>query len=886
MKKLIIILALILMFFLAFTFTSASIISELNTHIDHYYNFTSDATDSVGSADWTNSGATHGGAIGIITGAYDFELDDSDYMSRTPHSMNTNTGTVCQWVKPETIGIIQWAWSYADNTDTDRYIGMRIANTNYVTIQYDYDIAAPAYIESRGNETINNGVWNFICIGSDGSDWYIYTDGVENTITDTVAAQSGQWFNDIPTGNLMTEGALGRTTFAGYFDGILDELMIFDKMLNTTEVQWLYNNLAPTSDQQYPFIESNAGAFSATLIYPINGSTYYDGSYNGSILFNLTNVNTSAACTINDTRWTLQNGPTFGNETVHYLNNTNITDRNISIFIQCNDSSSQVNLTLLWHTNLVPTAPTIITYNDNYNLANHLLAAANGSTDGNNDSLTYYYQFYNDDDSSLLQAWSTNDTYVLQTTDMFDYIIISAKAYDGTNYSLEYNLSAQLANVSIYAYNILTDNAITNYNITTDYKNYSTVNNGDIIHINYGIYNYTFYAFGYANQSSSKTISNISDDNNITVYMTQYYTFNIYQETTGLPFNTNETNSTIVNYYCANTTVSYNFNTTANENSAYFPVGCDWDFIKLDITYPADSYYRALMPSPAEDTVNFYVLDLNTELGVQVIFNLQDLVGDYTNGNIILIKAINGTQRTIHKQPFDAEVRVVTYLLKNGYYTLKIENAEGTSIRTIGYIISEAAAEKTIVLSRLEFVPENVIGTNITWGWVDTATTIRAYYNDTLTSTSSLIFSVYYAENLSLAYQTTQLNLGSGVFSYVAGNASFLACINTTNPTEEYEINECHIFMGTRDSPLGDWSDWGSAFTSKYLTWFCTFVIVCILLTFAPAPEWALAITGVFTWFFIKINWLTYGSDFVDGTILVILGMLAVLTAIRGAFNK
>jgi hypothetical protein len=102
---------------------------------------------------------------------------------------------------------------------------------------------------------------------------------------------------------------------------------------------------------------------------------------------------------------------------------------------------------LLWvnlsqFANNAPTDPTDITgFPSNLYVNDTLTVTASGSTDSDNDSITYEYQFYNFNESSILQAWSTDNSYTVQASDENDTIIVGARAYDGEDYSGDYNES-------------------------------------------------------------------------------------------------------------------------------------------------------------------------------------------------------------------------------------------------------------------------------------------------------------------------------------------------------------------------------------------------------------------------------------------------------------
>lgn len=85
--------------------------------------------------------------------------------------------------------------------------------------------------------------------------------------------------------------------------------------------------------------------------------------------------------------------------------------------------------------NTPPTTPTGLSLNITIKVGEDLTAVGSGSSDNDSDGITYYYRFYNMNDSSVVQAWGTDNTYTVLITDAHDWINITCKAYDGTNYS-------------------------------------------------------------------------------------------------------------------------------------------------------------------------------------------------------------------------------------------------------------------------------------------------------------------------------------------------------------------------------------------------------------------------------------------------------------------
>lgn len=77
--------------------------------------------------------------------------------------------------------------------------------------------------------------------------------------------------------------------------------------------------------------------------------------------------------------------------------------------------------------NSIPTDPTSLSLTD-ANVTENITATCGGSTDADGDSIVYHYYFYNTNDSSVLQGWSSDNTYVIQQSDAHDVINVTCKA--------------------------------------------------------------------------------------------------------------------------------------------------------------------------------------------------------------------------------------------------------------------------------------------------------------------------------------------------------------------------------------------------------------------------------------------------------------------------
>jgi len=367
------------------------------------------------------------------------------------------------------------------------------------------------------------------------------------------------------------------------------------------------------------------------------------------------------------------------------------------------------------------------------------------------------------------------------------------------------SISAQLHQneLTIYAEDTLIGTTIENFNVSTSFGTYTTTNGSILLKMLEGNYSIEMASITFENKTKNYTAETLQK-NNMTFYLERFFIFNIYDETTGEFFNTNETESTRFSYYCkSGETLTYDVNVTDNQNSIYLPVGCNWDFIMLNIKYSDTSYYRTLIPGQYESTIDWYMLDINEVLGVQITFKLNDLVGIYEDGSLIVKTSVNDTEVIITKQNFDAESKVTTYLIKDNYYTLSLESSDGTSTRNIGYIIPESAGEKTIMVPEISFMPEKKVGNSITWNWG--AETISLDYQDTLQETSQINFTVYNStKEKTILYNTIENSpTKDNRFSYIPEqNASMVACFTAVIPNGT--VSDCHTYYDFAEGKFGN----------------------------------------------------------------------------------
>ncbi len=169
----------------------------------------------------------------------------------------------------------------------------------------------------------------------------------------------------------------------------------------------------------------------------------------------------------------------------------------VSNYVQTTASSNQ-------YPNQVPTNPSSLTLND-VNVSDTLTATCSGSTDADaEDAVTYYYNFYNIGDDAVRQAWSTDNTYVIQASDVHDTINVTCGAYDATEFSVSNISTTKLVDNSIPTTpTTLTLNDVNVSDTLTASGSGSTDADSDSL-----TYYYTFY-----NVNDTTTVQDYSTDN-------------------------------------------------------------------------------------------------------------------------------------------------------------------------------------------------------------------------------------------------------------------------------------------------------------------------------------------------------------------------------------
>lgn len=278
-------LLFIIALFIGVNTASADIPGGLNDACQVYLKMEEAASpmqDELGNVTYSCANCPEFHYPGIIGFGMNYTAANSDKMTAAANSVfNTGTSdfTACFWVEKKAASDNIYPWAQWDNTP---YYGLQLNDNQRPTAWVAYTAAGTRIVIYGSNNDIPDLGWHFYCQVRSGVTGTAYIDAVDysTTVLDDGNPNIGEDINYF--------GSDG----ANFFNAAIDEFSFFNKALNITEVQYLYNGGSPGSEQQYPFGPAPAVPNNTILTYSaINGTTYTNCSFAGTttIYFNSTN---------------------------------------------------------------------------------------------------------------------------------------------------------------------------------------------------------------------------------------------------------------------------------------------------------------------------------------------------------------------------------------------------------------------------------------------------------------------------------------------------------------------------------------------------------------------------------------------------------------------
>jgi len=335
--------------------------SALATDNEAYWTYDNTLLDSSGNG-WTltNNGANYTGS-GKINGAYDFDGATDDM--KTSGSLGISSAiTVSLWVYQDAnTGTTNMIAVEDDGSNSNWQLAITNTNSLYFRIYDGASLPTAAHIQNI------KGGWHHIVGTYDGSNVKLYLD---NSLKTTTAHTGSINTNSEP----LTIGNRGDGGTRA-FDGRIDEISIWSRALNSTEINYLWDSGTPGPDQQYPYADIslefiNITANNITLVndttfneYPIQFTTeVLNTSTNGNVnqtyyIYNSSDdeIDTSQFATNNVNGSFSLSGLDYGNYSIVFFaknNETNVTSDLYFFFINITESLGVKNVTLNNETHL------------------------------------------------------------------------------------------------------------------------------------------------------------------------------------------------------------------------------------------------------------------------------------------------------------------------------------------------------------------------------------------------------------------------------------------------------------------------------------------------------------------------------------------------------
>jgi hypothetical protein len=228
------------------------------------YTLDGNANDLSGNYSGTPTNVSYGVGEFDLAGVFN---GSSSVIRDIPNSISTslksnNAFTYSFWIKFNSLGYQSIIQFFNDVTSSVSFNG-----TNFEAYIYNSSLQQKAVINSA---TVTTGVWYNVVFKGDSNGIFLYV----NNNTPASTSWGGDWF--IYTNATYKYNAIGARQnsggFTDYVDGSIDQVRIFNKALNSTEVTTLYNETACTYTPSacVDVFSDNSGI----SLYQLNGNAF------------------------------------------------------------------------------------------------------------------------------------------------------------------------------------------------------------------------------------------------------------------------------------------------------------------------------------------------------------------------------------------------------------------------------------------------------------------------------------------------------------------------------------------------------------------------------------------------------------------------------------
>ncbi|MBS3150652.1 LamG domain-containing protein [Candidatus Woesearchaeota archaeon] len=150
-------------------------------------------------------------------------------------------GMISYWFKSSVGSGSEYHVTFGDtDTGNNIYLLLLGINNGKFNFYWNNGIAGWRQVVVGSDGQYSDNEWHNFVFGSDGAQYLLYIDGINQSFTMSLGSNDGSWLGDI---NNRDNFVLGAYQYTGpdYSVGALDEVAIWDRALTSTEVYEIYN---------------------------------------------------------------------------------------------------------------------------------------------------------------------------------------------------------------------------------------------------------------------------------------------------------------------------------------------------------------------------------------------------------------------------------------------------------------------------------------------------------------------------------------------------------------------------------------------------------------------------------------------------------------------
>jgi len=291
-------------------FTSVVLNSFSQVNLDSaligYYPFNGNANDeSFNSYDGDVTGAVlTTDRNGNPNSAYYFEGDD--YISTAVNIYGGNKGSISAWVYIDSLKERLPIFSQGDISSNYNSLRLTVWDDSLsFVVDYRDCGSSDDYPTIKSLTQIPEKEWAHLVVTTDSIAHKLYVNGELYSYTEIIPA-NGEWFGNLCSGEIRDTyiGAWFRASNNEYFCGKIDEVRIYDREINQSEVTALYNgatninkinnnniSIFPNPSKNYIQIQANSLDIEKYSIIDINGKTIKQINYtNNNNIIDISNL--------------------------------------------------------------------------------------------------------------------------------------------------------------------------------------------------------------------------------------------------------------------------------------------------------------------------------------------------------------------------------------------------------------------------------------------------------------------------------------------------------------------------------------------------------------------------------------------------------------------